>query len=85
MIGLIGTLAEYHHQSGRIAPQGRTPGAGDGSAGARTAALVDPEGESLAQCLADIDSASARRLAAEQRRREGPRLSEFPLPTPRTP
>jgi indolepyruvate ferredoxin oxidoreductase beta subunit len=39
--------------------------AADALASARTAALVDPEGESLAKCLADIDSASARRIAAE--------------------
>ena len=32
---------------------------------ARTAALVDPDGESLAKCLAEIDQQSARRLAAE--------------------
>jgi len=31
----------------------------------RTAALLDPDGESLAKCLAEIDSAPAPRLAAE--------------------
>jgi len=34
-------------------------------ASARTAALVDPEGEGLAQCLGDIESQSAHRVAAE--------------------
>ena len=28
-------------------------------------ALVDPDGESLAQCLADVDAQSAPRVAAE--------------------
>ena len=37
----------------------------DAIASARTAALVDPDGESLARCLADIDSQSAQRIAAE--------------------
>ena len=37
----------------------------DAIASARTAALVDPEGESLAKCLAQIDSQSSRRIAAE--------------------
>ena len=37
----------------------------DALVSARTAALVDPDGESLAKCLADIDSPSARRIAAE--------------------
>jgi len=32
---------------------------------ARTAALVDPDGESLAKCLAAIDSRSPPRIAAE--------------------
>jgi indolepyruvate ferredoxin oxidoreductase beta subunit len=36
----------------------------DALANARTAALVDPEGESLAKCLADIDG-PAMRIAAE--------------------
>ena len=35
------------------------------SASARTAALVDPEGESLAKCLAEIDDLAAFRVAAE--------------------
>jgi len=34
-------------------------------ASARTAALVDPEGEGLAQCLGEIESRSAHRVAAE--------------------
>ena len=37
----------------------------DAIASARTAALVDPEGESLAKCLADIAAQSAHRIAAE--------------------
>ena len=39
--------------------------AADAVASARTAALVDPEGESLAKCLADIDGQPALRIAAE--------------------
>ncbi len=39
--------------------------AADAMASARTAALVDPEGESLAKCLAEIDGQSAFRIAAE--------------------
>jgi indolepyruvate ferredoxin oxidoreductase beta subunit len=37
----------------------------DAIASARTAALVDPDGESLARCLADIERLPPRRLAAE--------------------
>jgi indolepyruvate ferredoxin oxidoreductase beta subunit len=37
----------------------------DAIASARTAALVDPEGEGLAKCLAQIDTQSSRRIAAE--------------------
>ncbi|HLQ89318.1 MAG TPA: indolepyruvate oxidoreductase subunit beta family protein [Xanthobacteraceae bacterium] len=37
----------------------------DAIASARAAALVDPEGESLAKCLADIDAQLAMRVAAE--------------------
>ena len=37
----------------------------DAIASARTAALVDPEGESLAKCLTQVDSQSSRRIAAE--------------------
>ena len=37
----------------------------DGIASARTAALTDPDGESLARCLADIEAHSTRRIAAE--------------------
>jgi indolepyruvate ferredoxin oxidoreductase, beta subunit len=37
----------------------------DAIASARTAALVDPDGESLAKCLAQIDTQSPRRIAAE--------------------
>jgi indolepyruvate ferredoxin oxidoreductase beta subunit len=39
--------------------------AADAVASARTAALVDPEGESLAKCLAEIDGQGTHRLAAE--------------------
>jgi indolepyruvate ferredoxin oxidoreductase beta subunit len=37
----------------------------DAIASARTAALVDPDGESLARCLDDIEAQSAMRIAAE--------------------
>ncbi len=37
----------------------------DGIASARTAALLDPEGEALAKCLADAASAPAHAIAAE--------------------
>ncbi len=37
----------------------------DAVASARTAALVDPDGESLAKCLAAIGAAEPRRIAAE--------------------
>jgi indolepyruvate ferredoxin oxidoreductase beta subunit len=37
----------------------------DAIASARTAALVDPDGEGLAKCLAQIDTQSPRRIAAE--------------------
>lgn len=40
-------------------------GAADAIASARAAALLDPEGEALRKCLADIQSRSARRFAAE--------------------
>ncbi len=39
--------------------------AADAVASARTAALVDPEGESLAKCLAEIDGQASFRIAAE--------------------
>jgi indolepyruvate ferredoxin oxidoreductase beta subunit len=39
--------------------------AADAIASARTAALVDPEGESLAKCLAEIDGQASFRIAAE--------------------
>src|SRR5262249_10755319 len=38
----------------------------DAIASARTAALKDPEGESLARCLADIEGHASLRIAAEQ-------------------
>jgi indolepyruvate ferredoxin oxidoreductase beta subunit len=47
--------------AGHIPPQ-RTA---DAVASARTAALVDPEGESLAKCLAEIDGTGTFRIAAE--------------------
>jgi indolepyruvate ferredoxin oxidoreductase beta subunit len=34
-------------------------------ANARTAALLDPEGEALSKCLSDIEAAGHRRIAAE--------------------
>jgi indolepyruvate ferredoxin oxidoreductase, beta subunit len=39
--------------------------AADAVASARTAALLDPDGEGLAKCLADIESQTALRVAAE--------------------
>ena len=39
--------------------------AADAVASARTAALVDPEGESFAKCLAEIEGQSSFRVAAE--------------------
>jgi len=39
--------------------------AADAIASARTAALVDPEGESVAKCLAEIDGQASFRIAAE--------------------
>jgi indolepyruvate ferredoxin oxidoreductase, beta subunit len=47
--------------AGYIPPQR----AADAVASARTAALVDPEGESLAKCLAEIDGSGTFRIAAE--------------------
>ena len=47
--------------TGHIPP----PQGADALASARTAALVDPDGESLARCLAALDSAPALRVAAE--------------------
>lgn len=51
----------------RPAVDGRLPAeqAIDAVASARTAALVDPEGESLARCLSDLDTQMALRIAAE--------------------
>jgi indolepyruvate ferredoxin oxidoreductase, beta subunit len=39
--------------------------AAEAIANARTAALLDPEGEALTKCLAEIESQSAHRIAAE--------------------
>jgi len=47
--------------AGRIPPQAGI----DAVASARAAALVDPEGETLARCLADIDRQTALGIAAE--------------------
>jgi indolepyruvate ferredoxin oxidoreductase beta subunit len=48
-----------------LAGQIPLPRAADAVASARTAALVDPEGESLAKCLAEIDGQASFRIAAE--------------------
>jgi len=42
-----------------------TERAADAVASARTAALVDPDGESLAKCIADIEGHTALPMAAE--------------------
>jgi indolepyruvate ferredoxin oxidoreductase, beta subunit len=39
--------------------------AAEAIANARTAALLDPEGEALSKCLSDIEAAATRRIAAE--------------------
>jgi indolepyruvate ferredoxin oxidoreductase beta subunit len=39
--------------------------AAEAIANARTAALLDPEGEALSKCLSDIEAAGTRRVAAE--------------------
>jgi indolepyruvate ferredoxin oxidoreductase beta subunit len=51
----------------RPALAGQIPSAraADAVASARTAALVDPDGESLTKCLAEIDGQPALRIAAE--------------------
>jgi len=48
-----------------LAGQILVPRAADAVASARTAALLDPEGESLAKCLSEIDGRGAFRIAAE--------------------
>jgi indolepyruvate ferredoxin oxidoreductase beta subunit len=48
-----------------LAGQIPLPAAVDATASARTAALIDPEGESLARCLRDIEAQAAQRIAAE--------------------
>ncbi len=63
-------LANYRAIEARVirpALAGQIPlaRAADAIASARTAALVDPEGESLAKCLADIDGQPALSIAAE--------------------
>jgi indolepyruvate ferredoxin oxidoreductase beta subunit len=63
-------LANYRSIEARVirpALAGQIPSAraADALASARTAALVDPEGESLAKCLAEIEGQPALRIAAE--------------------
>jgi indolepyruvate ferredoxin oxidoreductase beta subunit len=63
-------LANYRNIEARVirpALAGQIPlgRAADAVASARTAALVDPEGESLAKCLAEIDGQASFRVAAE--------------------
>jgi indolepyruvate ferredoxin oxidoreductase beta subunit len=63
-------LANYRSIEARVirpALAGHIPPhrAADAVASARTAALVDPEGESLAKCLAEIGGQTAFRIAAE--------------------
>ena len=63
-------LANYRAVEARVirpALAGQIPisSAADAVASARTAALVDPDGESLAKCLAEIDGQPALRIAAE--------------------
>jgi indolepyruvate ferredoxin oxidoreductase beta subunit len=63
-------LANYRIIEDRVirpALAGQIPSAraADAVASARTAALVDPDGESLARCLADIEGETALRVAAE--------------------
>ena len=47
--------------AGSIAPRQ----AAEALANARAAALLDPEGEALSKCLADIEAQAGRRIAAE--------------------
>jgi len=63
-------LANYRSIEARVirpALAGNIPAgrAADALASARTAALLDPEGEGLARCLAEIDGQAAFRIAAE--------------------
>jgi indolepyruvate ferredoxin oxidoreductase beta subunit len=63
-------LANYHAIEARVirpALAGRLPlnRAADAVASARTAALLDPDGESLSKCLAEIEDAKSLPLAAE--------------------
>ena len=63
-------LANYRAIETRVirpALAGQIPSAraADAIASARTAALVDPDGESLTKCLAEIDGQPALRIAAE--------------------
>jgi indolepyruvate ferredoxin oxidoreductase beta subunit len=59
--GVIETRVIRPVLAGRIPPRV----SGDAIASARAAALADPEGEALARCLAEIEQASAQRIAAE--------------------
>jgi indolepyruvate ferredoxin oxidoreductase beta subunit len=56
---------EQHVIAPTLAAQIPLRQATDAIASARTAALVDPDGESLAKCLGDIESQSVQRIAAE--------------------
>jgi indolepyruvate ferredoxin oxidoreductase beta subunit len=63
-------LANYHIVETRLirpalAGQIPLPSAADAVASARTAALVDPDGESLAKCLAEFKGQASFRIAAE--------------------
>jgi indolepyruvate ferredoxin oxidoreductase beta subunit len=58
-------LIEEHAMRPALAGQLPLHVAVDAIANARTAALVDPEGEGLAKCLAQVDTQSSRRIAAE--------------------
>jgi indolepyruvate ferredoxin oxidoreductase, beta subunit len=63
-------LANYRTIEDRVirpALAGQIPAAqaADAVANARTAALLDPEGEGLARCLAEIGGQTALRVAAE--------------------
>ena len=55
----------YREPLVELRDDGRLRGLRDALASARTAALVDPEGESLAKCLAEIDGQPSFRIAAE--------------------
>ena len=58
-------LIESHVIRPALAGQIPLRQAADAVASARTAALVDPDGESLAKCLDAVGTAEPRRIAAE--------------------